>query len=281
MGATGKSIRVHVRGPDRDPPPVVPGLGPLLALVAHEIQNPISYLLGSLRALQELVDPLGETLERYRASCIGEPPEAIARAEEKLRLAGGSADLPSLVADSLEGAERIRGLARDLVTLTRSHAGAVPIDVNEVLGATVRLVSRAACPRARLDLDLRATEPVEADAARLGQVFLNLVTNAIEACEPPDPSRHRIAVRSRDVRRGVRIDIDDTGCGLPPGGGRRIFEPFYTRRPDGGGTGLGLYVCRRIVEDHRGVIGYRRRAGGGTGFVVILPPSQAGPASAR
>jgi signal transduction histidine kinase len=254
----------------------LPGLGTLVAIVAHEIHNPITYVLAGLNALRELLGPLGHTLESYRSLVrreLGESGEAaIASTEAKLEEAGGIDDLVDLVADTLEGADRIRGLVRDLLTLSRSAGASTgPIDPNEVIAATVRLVSRRVRARAQLEQDLSATRWVDGNAARLGQVFLNLLTNAIDACEPPDPARHRIAVRTRDTASGVRIEIHDTGGGVPSGAGRRIFDPYYTRKGAGKGTGLGLYLCRRIVEDHGGTIGYRRRPGGGTVFIVVLP----------
>jgi signal transduction histidine kinase len=269
-----------VPGPGTDPllsaHDPLPGLGTLVAIVAHEIHNPITYVLAGLNALRELLGPLDHTLESYRSLVLrelGESGEAeIANTEAKLEEAGGIDDLVELVADTLEGADRIRGLVRDLLTLSRSAGASTgPIDPNEVIAATVRLVSRRVRARAQLEQELAATRWVEGNAARLGQVFLNLLTNAIDACEPPDPARHRIAVRTRDTANGVRIEIHDTGGGVPSGAGRRIFDPYYTRKGAGKGTGLGLYLCRRIVEDHGGTIGYRRRPGGGTVFIEVLP----------
>jgi signal transduction histidine kinase len=244
--------------------------------VAHEIQNPISYVLAGLYGLREMIPPLESTLETYRGlarrALPREAEAEIRGAESKLEQAGGLEDLESLVADTLEGAERIRDLVRDLLTLSRPRGMEPgPVDVNEVLGATLRLVSRGLRGRAALEQDLRATRSVVGNAAHLGQVFLNLLTNAVEACDPPDAARHRIVVRSADTSEGIRVEVRDTGVGIPRALGSRVFEPFFSRRESGRGMGLGLYLSRRIVEQHGGTIGYRGGPGGGTTFFVELP----------
>jgi signal transduction histidine kinase len=280
-GGLGKARRADERSPSppdlHDPAELLAhdplaGLGTLVAIVAHEIQNPITYVLGSLQVLRERVEALAPTPE---ASWKGESEQGSPRLaldrEEKPDEAGGES-LGDLVDDALEGALRIRGLVRDLLTLSRPGGrSSTPVDVNEVLAATARLVSRRLRPRARLAEELRATRLIQGDPARLGQVFLNLLTNALEACDPPDRTRHRILIRTEDTASGVRVEVHDTGVGIPPEVGAHLFEPFFTTRGSGRGTGLGLYLSRRIAEDHGGSIGYESEAGAGSVFQVNLP----------
>jgi signal transduction histidine kinase len=250
------------------------GLGTLVAIVAHEIQNPITYVLGNLQALRERVEVLRHTLEAYQreSESWGESGQATLDAEAKLGESGGQEAVMELVDDALEGACRIRSLVGDLLTLSRPGArSATLVDVNEVLGATLRLASRQIQGRAQLIEELRATRLIQGEPARLGQVFLNLMTNALEACEPPDPKRHQIRVHTRDTEGGVRIEVHDTGVGVPSEAGSRVFEPFFTTRAAEQGMGLGLYLSRRIVEDHGGAIGYEHGPRGGSIFWLVLP----------
>jgi signal transduction histidine kinase len=255
----------------RDP---LAGVATLVAIVAHEIQNPITYVLGSLHTLRERMETIELALDAYRRRLgpAAEDDPAIRSAESKLEQAGGAETILELVDDALEGSVRIRGLVRDLLTISRPGGrSSALVDVNEVVAATVRLVSRQLSASARLEEELDATRPVRGDPAHLGQVFLNLLTNAFAACHPPDPGSHRIGVRASDTDRGVRIEVRDTGIGIPADVGERVFEPFFTTRSSGEGTGLGLYLSRRIVEDHGGTITYRSEPGRGSVFRVDLP----------
>ncbi len=250
----------------------LPGLATLVAEVAHEIHNPISYVLGNLNALRERVGALADLIEAYEREQGG----AIEKAKQRVEEAGGLEAIEELVDDALEGGQRIRGLVQDLLTVSRSGGRArKPLDPNGVVGAAVRLVSRPLRQRADLIQDLRSTRYVDGDGARLGQVFLNLLTNAIEACEH-GPTRHTIAVRSEDTPNGVRIEVQDSGPGVDADLGERVFEPFSTTKGSTRGTGLGLYLSRRIVEEHGGRIGFRAGETGGTVFFVELLECGAG-----
>jgi signal transduction histidine kinase len=122
---------------------------------------------------------------------------------------------------------------------------------------------------AELDRDYRATALAMGDRAKLGQVFLNLISNAIDACDSPGPQR--IVVRTRDLDDEIEIEIDDTGSGIAPELEPDLFTPFFTTKGAGHGTGLGLFISREIVIQHRGTLGFRSRADGGTIFRVTLP----------
>jgi two-component system, NtrC family, sensor kinase len=250
----------------------------LVAGMAHEINNPITYVLGNLNELAQTCAAMAETLSGYRGELIalgGESARArIHDIEAKLRELGGVALAEELVTDAAEGARRIRDLVRDLLSLSRSpSAQYAPLRIDDVLEQTLRLVSRPAAARAELVRDFAATHTVLGDAQRLGQVFLNLFTNALDACAAVPGRAHSITVRTRDLGRAVRIEVDDTGTGIDAAERARVFAPFVTTKPPGAGTGLGLYVSKRIVAAHRGDIGFEELPGGGTRFWVELPAS--------
>jgi two-component system NtrC family sensor kinase len=250
-------------------------LATLVAGMAHEINNPITYVLGNLRELGASCTAIAETLAGYRAELrllAGESaPARIDDLEAKLRDAGGLELVDELVSDATDGAARIRDLMRDLLSVSRSAQSArAPVQVDAVLEQTLRLVARPLAARAELERDFAATRAIQGDAAQLGQVFLNLLTNALDACAGAPERAHRIAVRTRDFAGAVRVEIDDSGGGIHPDERARVFEPFFTTKPTGAGTGLGLYLSRRIVREHGGEIGFEPLENG-TRFWVEFP----------
>jgi two-component system NtrC family sensor kinase len=248
----------------------------LVAGVAHEINNPITYVLANLAELERSVAAVGETLAGYRRELRGiggaDADSRIADLEAKLDECGGLALAAELVCDASEGAQRIRDLVRDLLSLARTDERAnAPLRVDDVLEQTLRLVGRSLAGRIELVREYRATRPIEGDRARLGQVFLNLIQNAIDACDTLPDRQHRISLRTRDLRRGVRVEVEDSGPGITPGVRRSLFAPFFTTKPQGSGTGLGLYISRKIVALHGGKLALACCDAGSTVFRVDLP----------
>jgi signal transduction histidine kinase len=247
-------------------------LGTLAAAAAHEINNPITYVLGNLEDLQRLLPAMREVLAAYRARVGAAEAEQI---EAKLREVGGAELGDELIGDALEGALRIRTVVRDLLAIGRGEHGAGSprewVDANDVLQSALRLMGRELGAAARVQTDLRATRRVPASRVRLGQVLLNLLANARDACAPADPERHRIAVRSFDAGERVVIEIQDSGPGIPAELREQLFLPFFTTKPQGAGTGLGLYVSESVVRELGGSLEFRDAPGGGTIFAVSLP----------
>ena len=212
----------------------VMAMGTLAASMAHEINNPLSYILGSL----DEIDRAGarHDLEAVRAS------------------------LKAVRA----GAERIRDVTRDLRSFSRPDEESVSaVELRAVVGAVLELVRKEIEARARLVLKIEDTPAVRANEARLVQVVLNLLVNAWQALEPGDPERQQIGLStSRDGLNAI-VEVWDSGPGIPVEDRDRIFEPFFTTKPVGQGTGLGLFVCRNIVTGFGG----RSRCGTAPGAV--------------
>ncbi len=288
------TARSHKRGPNRHSAGVAPAsgdpnalviadrlasLGTLVAGVAHEINNPITYVLGNLGDLERLMGAMREAILTYRGR-VGQhmgdaAAEVIASAETKIFEAGGLEVLDEILSDAHEGAIRIRDLVRDLLHLSRSsERSSAPVNVHEILDSSLRLVSKQLAARAVLKRDYQASREVEGDRTKLAQVFMNLINNAMHACNPPDSARHRISVRTRDTKDGIELEIEDTGEGIPEEIHEEIFTPFFTTKEPGSGTGLGLYISRRIIEEHGGSISFRCEPPGGTIFTVRLPQGE-------
>jgi PAS domain S-box-containing protein len=224
-------------------------LGLLAAGVGHEINNPLTYVMGNVQfVLDRLLD---------------------GRDHDD----GRSEELVQLLRDAMEGANRIRSVVRDLRTFSRleseEHAA---VEIAEVLDSALAIVSNELRHRASVVKRYGSVAPVRGDSSRLGQVFLNLLTNAAQAIRVGQAGANevRIVVESVPGER-VAVSIEDTGEGIPPEVIGKIFDPFFTTKPVGQGTGLGLSICQRIVAEHGGTLGVESRVGQGTAFRVTLP----------
>ncbi|MBA2539303.1 MAG: response regulator, partial [Deltaproteobacteria bacterium] len=234
-------------------------LGMLAASVAHEINNPLTYVLGSAESLSREVARLDQFLGPDRSPAID---AAIARLKREL-------------VPVTEGAARIATITRDLRTFSRPDDERSVIRIDEVLRSAFQLVGKELEARARLVIRLEAEAAVYANHARLLQVFLNLLTNAVQAL--PTGGDHEIGVATRVEGTRVVVEVSDTGPGVPEELRARIFEPFVTTKEVGEGTGLGLFVCRNLVTALGGTIDVHHRPGGGALFRVMLPIQHAAP----
>jgi len=211
-------------------------LGELAAVVAHEVRNPLGAIFNSLAALRRLVRP-----------------------EE-----GDARMLFDIVGEEADRLNRIVGDLLDFARPTQTAIQPEPIAplLDDALG--VALAQAAAGVRTRREVE-DGLPPVPADALQLRQAFVNVLLNAVQAM----PSGGTLTVAARREGDAVRVEIADTGPGVAPELRRKVFEPFFTTRATG--TGLGLAVVRRVVEDHRGEVAVEAAAGGGARFVFRLP----------
>ncbi|HEY8091848.1 MAG TPA: ATP-binding protein, partial [Polyangiaceae bacterium] len=243
-------------------------VGTLAAGVAHEINNPLAYVMNSLDLVaMRRLPPIVKRLEALGG-------EGRTAAEELERVVG-------MIDVAREGAGRMRDIVRDLRTFTRSadEEKRVLVDVRRVLDASINLAWNEIRHRARLTKDYGEVPPILADEARLGQVFLNILLNAAQALQVGDAAQNVIRVRTSTDRAGrVVVVVSDTGPGIPAAILDRIFDPFFTTKPVGVGTGLGLWICQGIVTSLGGSVTAESRPGEGAEFRVVLP---AAPAAAR
>ncbi|MFV8754080.1 response regulator [Nannocystaceae bacterium ST9] len=232
-------------------------IGTLAAGVAHEINNPLTYVLTNLHILAKRAD---------RALGLHDAEQA--------RELMCTEDTLQLLRETSEGARRVRDIARDLKTFSRSSDEVQPVDVRQVLDSSVRMAINEIRHRARLERNYMDTPQVLANSSRLGQVFLNLIVNAAQAIPEGASDRNVIRLTTSVSSNGwAEIAVSDTGTGIPNDLLDRIFEPFVTMKPVGVGTGLGLYICRDIVSNLGGMIEVESQIGSGTTFKVCLPPA--------
>jgi signal transduction histidine kinase len=226
-------------------------IGLLAAGVAHEINNPLAYVLLNL--------------ERVRSSlrCLGDGRSSVQLGE-----------LQTAIEISIEGASRVQSIVRDLTRFSRpDEQQLLPIDVHRSLDFAIAMAEPELQSHAKLTRNYEPLPLVRASEARLSQIFLNLIINAAHAL-PVEGARGEIRVVTRTDPSGhAVIEVHDTGLGISSAALRRVFEPFYTtKRPDVG-TGLGLTICRDIVVALGGRIEVESSEGRGSVFRVVLPPA--------
>ena len=228
-------------------------VGTLAAGVAHEINNPLAYLLGGLEYLERELAALAPTLG--------------ARADE----------LRTVLGEMRSGGERIRHIVRDLKTFSRAdHETAADIDLHRLVESSLHIAGHELKRRARVVRELGPVPAVRVNEARLGQVLLNLLVNAAQAIPEGAPEAHQVRVTTRTDGAGrAVVEVADTGQGIRRELLGRIFEPFFTTKPQGVGTGLGLWISRNIVLGARGELEVDSTPGAGSTFRVVLPPAPA------
>ena len=229
-------------------------VGTLAAGVAHEINNPLTYVSANITMMVEQIDKLGDEGSKEPWKTFRE-----------------------MAVDAQDGAERIRKIVGGLKTFSRAEQERLEVlDVRPLLDKSVDMTSNEVRHRARLVRDYREIPLVEADEARLGQVFINLLVNAAQAISEGDPAANEIRVAtSTDPTGQAVIEVRDTGCGIPESVLKRVFEPFFTTKPVDVGTGLGLSICHNIVGGLGGRITVTSEEGRGTTFCVFLPAATA------
>ncbi|MBA3461058.1 MAG: PAS domain S-box protein [Deltaproteobacteria bacterium] len=225
-------------------------VGTLAAGVAHEINNPLTYVISNL-------DALGQGLHEIESDF---PCERVRELDE-------------LATEAREGAERIRKIVRGMKTFSRAEEERrSPVDVRSALELSITLTYNQIKHRARVVKDYGPCPIVDADESRLAQVFTNLLVNAAQAIPEGRTERNEIQVVTRSDAAGrAIIEIRDTGSGIEDVHRARLFDPFFTTKPVGSGTGLGLAICHGIVTSHGGEITYETEVGKGTTFRVALP----------
>ena len=237
-------------------------IGTLAAGVAHEINNPLTAVIGNL---DYIADRLGRTMMGESSSGSRVLNETWLREE-----VGEPLD------EAREAAHRVRFIVRDLKVFSRSP-GEEPsgsTDVKAVMESSLRMAWNEIRHRAQLVKHYEAVPGVLANEARLGQVFLNLVVNAAQAIPEGQADRNEIRVTTRLEAGRVVVEVSDTGPGIPPDIINRVFDAFFTTKPIGVGTGLGLAICHRLITDMQGALTVTSVVGQGTVFRVELPPAE-------
>jgi PAS domain S-box-containing protein len=223
--------------------------GTLAAGVGHEINNPLTYLIANIDfAIEELVAlESGSPSNRLKDTILG-------------------------LADSRDGAERIRKIVRSLRAFARADAPLAPTDIHAAIAIATGIAGHELRTTATVVQELGAVPLVISDESRLAQVLVNLLVNAAQSFPHKDPETNRIVVRTtREPGGSVAIDVADNGPGISDSVRPRIFEPFFTTKGGAHGTGLGLAISQTIVASMNGTLSFSTVPGAGTTFRIVLP----------
>jgi signal transduction histidine kinase len=248
--------------------------------VAHEINNPVNFIYGNLNHVNDYTHDLLTLVETYQ-SCYPNPSEEVAEQVDAIDLDFLTEDLPKTLTSMKVGADRIRQIVLSLRNFSRlDRSEMIPVNIHEGLDSTLLILQHRL--KAKPDfVDIKLVKNygdlpmVECYAGQLNQVFMNVINNAIDALEEHLDTVSAPMISIRTERLGsdrIVVCISDNGRGIPEDVKDKVFETFFTTKPIGKGTGMGLSISHEIVvEKHRGVFKCHSQPGHGTEFWIEIP----------
>ncbi|WP_017663394.1 PAS domain-containing sensor histidine kinase [Baaleninema simplex] len=265
-------------------------LGQLIAGVAHEINNPVNFIYGNLVHAKEYTEDILGLLQLYQ-DCYSNPSPEIQDEADAIDLEFLVDDLPQLLSSMMVGANRIKDIVASLRNFSRmDEAEMTLVDLHEGIDSTLtilqnRIKAKPDRPAIAIVKEYSDLPKIECFVGQLNQVFMNIISNAVDALEERDRDRtyqeveaHPSSIRICTAKHGdnaVSIRIIDNGLGIEETIRDRLFEPFFTTKPIGKGTGLGLSISYQIITDkHGGTLTCRSVEGEGTEFEIVIPINQ-------
>lgn len=246
-------------------------LGQLTAGVAHEINNPITFLYSNLPHLETYIRSFKEMLQALESRIDAAERAKIDSLKRSADFEYIWEDIDRLMNSYRTGAERIKDIVDILRNFSRVDEKDLKLaNLNEGIESTLTLIQKQYTDRIQVVKDLGAIREIECLPGQLNQVIMNVVINAMQAI----PDRGTVTVRTRQKGEWVELSVIDDGIGMTPEVTSRMFEPFFTTKPVGTGTGLGLSISYGIIERHHGKIEVDSTPGEGTALVIRLPMIQ-------
>ena len=252
-------------------------LGQLTAGIAHEINNPINFVTSNIKPLELDINDLREIIQKYEQldfdKEIRPQIEEIESFKQQIDLAFVNNEISSLLSGISEGAKRTAEIIRSLRNFSRlDESDMKPIDLNEGLDSTIVLVRSNIPSNITVIKDFGNLPKVECQPGKINQVFMNLISNAIQAIKSKEVQAEEefLTIKSWYIDQQVKISIKDSGIGMSDEVKHRIFEPFFTTKDIGEGTGLGLSIVFSIIENHKGNIEVISKLNEGTEFIITL-----------
>lgn len=254
------------------------GLGQLTAGIAHEINNPINFVTSNIKPLRMDINDLYDVIAKYEQidpeKDIALQLDEVAGFKRQIDFEYIKTEINSLLSGIGDGANRTAEIIRSLKNFSRlDESDTKPVDINEGLESTLILLRSTIPENIEVVKDLHTLPQVECLPGKINQVFMNLITNAIQAIKTKKDTsnKEQLCISTKDMGDSVQISIRDTGPGMTEEIKQKIFEPFFTTKEVGEGTGLGLSIVFSIIEKHKGNIEVITSVNSGTEFIITLP----------
>lgn len=252
-------------------------LGLLVAGVAHELNNPISFIYGNIDSLQKYIEKLSSVIASYERLLLNDSvlQDETEKVRADMNLEFIQEDLTKLLRTIRAGATRSKDIVADLRTFSRlDEAELKEVDLHQGIDITLNLLRNRLKNRIAVHKEYGVIPPVTCYAGQMNQVFMNLLSNAADAIEENGSIWITTGLRSGEGEEKVWIMIRDDGCGIPEKILTKIFDPFFTTKDVGQGTGLGLSISHSIVERHGGKITAAGEPGKGSTLTIEIPVRQ-------
>ncbi len=250
-------------------------LGQMMAGIAHELNNPVSFVYGNLKYTHEYMQDLLDLVKLYQQQ-YPHPDEVIQAQTQSIDLEFIAVDLPKMLESMRMGGERIRQLVNSLRNFSRlDEAEVKDVDLHEGIDSTLLILNNRVKEEIKIVKQYDNLPLIQCYPAQLNQVFMNILNNAIDALLEQPQADKQILIQTQMMASGqIKVRIQDNGPGIPPQVKAKIFDPFFTTKAVGKGTGLGLAICYQIVEKHEGWIEVTSQPEQGTEFAITLPIQQ-------
>ena len=249
-------------------------LGQLVAGVAHELNNPIGYTYSNIHHLKEYqknVQKMFDAFEKNIQKLPENDQEKIKKIKKELNIDHLLSDMNKIIESSLEGIEKTKEIVIGLRNFSRlDEAETKIVDIHEGIESTLKLLTNEMSEKITVHKNFGKIPKINCYSSQLNQVFMNLLSNAIQAI----PRKGDIWIATMVVKDQIHITIKDNGIGISQENLSRIFDPFFTTKKIGEGTGLGLSIAYGIIEKHKGTLKVKSELGKGSIFTIILPKNK-------
>lgn len=247
-------------------------LGQMVAGIAHEVNNPINFIHGNVAPLREYFQDMHDLLSLYKAE-YPQPTPVIVEKQEEIELDFLLKDVDKLLGSVTMGTQRVRDIVVSLRNYSRLDEAIIKqVDIHDGIDSTLLILNHRIKLGVEIIKDYSELPLVHCSPAQLNQVFTNVITNSLDAMFEANSDLKQITITTRTLdSQQVQISLKDSGPGMPQEVQDRIFDPFFTTKDVGKGTGIGMGICLKIIQQHKGTIEFSSVVGKGTECVVTLP----------
>lgn len=254
-------------------------IGQLAAGIAHEINNPLGFIHSNLDVLSGYIDNIGKVMQANQAltrllanaeqnKAVNQSLDKLSELHQQLDMDYIISDMPELISEALNGTARVKEIVADLKDYSHMRQQAMEFeDINQLIEQAIKISTNETKYRVNIIKSFEQLPQVECWRGKITQVILNLLLNANQAINKDG----QIAITTKAQDQNVLISIKDNGCGISEEHLSKIFDPFYTTKEIGSGTGLGLHICHSIISSHGGTIIAISEEGKGSQFDIKLP----------